>query len=189
MALVQFPHHGLSPAELSAARLDGELCAVGDGYAPADALETPALRAATLLPLLGVNLVAIGMSAAWVHGAIGVPPQVHHVQRGARGVTRPVDRRMRFRDTPLDDADVVVLGGARISSPARTLVDLTRDPSDPATGDAAERLATAPLIAEALAWLVAHRRMPGRQPAMAHLARLDRQLAARAEARQDEVTR
>lgn len=173
MTIARFAHHGLSPAELSAARLDGELTTVGDAYVAADALETPQLRAATLGVLLGRSLVAIGISAAWVHGAVGAPPAVHHVQRtAARGVARPVDRRIRFRDTPIDVADVIVLGGVRVSTPARTLLDLIREPDDSACASAARRLATPALIGEALAWLEAHRRFAGRRPAAAALRAL-----------------
>ncbi|WP_345750192.1 type IV toxin-antitoxin system AbiEi family antitoxin [Microbacterium rhizophilus] len=181
MPRVHFPHEILSPAELSAARLDGELAPIGDGFAPADALESPALRAASLRPLLGDGLVAIGLSAAWVHGALGLPPAVHHVQRGAHRVSRPVRRDIRFRDTPLDAADTVALGGVRVASPARTLVELAREASDAVSAGAARRLATPELVAEAHGWLLAHRRFPGRQPAMAFLARLA--------AAQDDVTR
>lgn len=192
MPAVYFPHDLLTPAELSAARLDGELTLLGDAYAPADALESPALRAATLRHILGESLVAIGMTAAWVHGAIGTPPDVHHVQRGARGVTRPVRRDVRFRDTAIDEADTVWLGGVRVASAARTLVELAREASDPVVAACAGRLATPPLIRDALDWLLAHRRFPGRQPAMAFLVGLscgpptDR--PAR-EADQDDVTR
>ncbi|GAB3270334.1 SAM-dependent methyltransferase [Microbacterium lacusdiani] len=166
MTYARFDHDGLSPAELSAARLDGELVAVGDAYVPADALETPTLRAATLRGILGGSLVAIGLTAAWVHGASGVPPRVHHAQRtAARGVARPVDRRIRFRDTPIAVEDTVLLGGVRVSDPARTLVDLVREFHDPDSAAAARRLATPPLIEQALAWIDAHRRFGGRRPA------------------------
>ncbi|WP_203138509.1 type IV toxin-antitoxin system AbiEi family antitoxin [Microbacterium sp. JZ31] len=189
MARVHLPHEILSPAELSAARVDGDLARVGRGaYAPADALETPAVRAASLRGLLGERLVAIGVSAAWVHGASGAPPAVHHVQRGAHGVGRPVSRGIRFRDTPIDEDDTILLGGVRVATPARTLVELARESSDPLSADCARRLATPALIGEALAWLVAHRRFPGRQPAMAFLAGLtDARSASPAD--QDDVTR
>lgn len=174
MPMAFFPHDRhpravLSLAELSAARLDGELAMVGDAYAAADALETPALRAASLRVLLGTQLVAIGMTAAWVHGAVGRPPAVHHVQRGERGVTRPVRRDVRFRDTAIDPADVVALGGVRVTHAARTLVELAREASDPRCAEAARRLATPGLLAEAAAWLHAHRRFPGRRAALAFL--------------------
>ncbi|WP_309067274.1 hypothetical protein [Microbacterium sp.] len=189
MARVHLPHEILSPAELSAARLDGELTRVGgDAYAPADALETPAVRAASLRGLLGERLVAIGVSAAWVHGASGAPPAVHHVQRGSHGVARPVSRGIRFRDTPIGDDDIVVLGGVRVASPVRTLVELAREASDPLSADCARRLATPALVDAAIGWLVAHRRFPGRQPAMSFLAGLtdDRSVPV---ADQDDVTR
>lgn len=173
MTFARFAHDGLSPAELSAACLDGDLVALGDAFVPADAIEGPALRAATLRPLLGDSLVAIGVTAAWVHGAMGAPPAVHHVQRTpARGVARPVDRRIRFRDTPIDPADTLVLGGVRVATAARALVDLVREPDDPFAARAAPRLATPERVDEALAWLDARVRFAGRRPAAAALRAL-----------------
>jgi len=185
MALVHFAHDLLSPAELSAARLDGELVAIGDGYTAADGLETAAVRAASLRPILGTRLVAIGLSAAWVHGARGLPPAVHHIQRGADGVSRPVRHDIRFRDTPIAEADTVVLGGVRVATPARTLVELARESADPAAARAARRLTTPVLSEEATAWLRAHLRFPGRQRALAFLA----DMASDDPASQDDVTR
>ena len=184
MTLVHFPHELFSPAELSAARLDGDLATLGDAYVPAGGLESPAIRAASLTPILGDRLVAIGISAAWIHGASGLPPAVHHVQRGPAAVSRPVRRDVRFRDTPIDDVDTVILGGVRVATPARTLVELAREATDPAHAAAARRLATPQLIAEARAWLHAHRRFPGRRPAFAFLDAL-----ASADPGQDDVTR
>ncbi|GAA3645317.1 type IV toxin-antitoxin system AbiEi family antitoxin [Microbacterium marinilacus] len=166
MLFMEFGHGGLSPAELSAARLDGDLVVVGDAHVPAHALETPFLRAATLRPVLGDDLIAIGHSAAWVHGALGLPPRVHHVQRGRSRTKRPIDHRVRFRDTALDDADVVRIGGVRVSSRARTLVELARIGDDDPTGAAAaRRIATPEVTREAIAWLDSHLRFPGRRPA------------------------
>ncbi|MGO1629345.1 MAG: hypothetical protein ACTHX2_11060, partial [Microbacterium sp.] len=64
----------LSRTELCAARLDGDVFELGGGYMPADAVDAPALRAATLRDLFRTDLVAVGMSAAWVHGAIDSEP-------------------------------------------------------------------------------------------------------------------
>ena len=186
MPLVHFPHELFSPAELSAARLDGELTLVGEAYASTAGLETSEIRAASMRLILGERLAAIGMSAAWVHGAVGLPPAVHHVQRGRAGVARPVRHDVRFRDTPLAEDDTVVIGGVRVASPARTLVELAREASDPEIATVAARLATPGLIDDALRWLRAHRRFPGRQPAMAYLASL--RSAAR-DPGQDDVTR
>ena len=43
-----FADERLSPAELSAARLDGHLVELGEAYIPADAVETRGLRAGSL---------------------------------------------------------------------------------------------------------------------------------------------
>src|SRR3546814_4417455 len=45
----------LSQAELSAACLDGDLVPLGDGFVPADLIETTALRAASLRPVLEIG--------------------------------------------------------------------------------------------------------------------------------------
>src|SRR3546814_10427379 len=77
----------LSQAELSAACLDGDLVPLGEGFVPADLIETTALRAASLRPVLGTSLAASHLSAAWVLGGIDDPPARHRVQRA-------VDRRL-----------------------------------------------------------------------------------------------
>ena len=54
----------LSLAELSAARLDGDLVELGDAFIPADAIETGALRAGSLTSMLGDTLAATHLTAA-----------------------------------------------------------------------------------------------------------------------------
>ena len=76
-----FVDERLSLAELSAARLDGHLIEVDAAYMPADTVETPSARAASLGPLLRDLMAATHLSAAWVHGVISEPPSRHTVQR------------------------------------------------------------------------------------------------------------
>ncbi|MFT4220376.1 MAG: hypothetical protein QM611_07675 [Microbacterium sp.] len=124
---VYFAHAGLSPAELSAARLDGHLVELGEGYIPADAVETPALRAASLTPILGDLLAATHSSAAWVHGALDAPPRRHTVQRAVdHRIGHVVGRGVVYRDGRLPEHDIVRIGGMAVSSPSRTLADLAR---------------------------------------------------------------
>ncbi|GGH35622.1 hypothetical protein [Microbacterium album] len=173
MAIVRFGHEPLSPAELSAACLDGELVALGEGYAPSDALSTPWVRAASLRPLLRDGLVGIGLTAAWVHGGVGEPPAVHRVQRLAgRHLSRPVQSRVRYRDTPLAVSDAALLAGVRIATLVRTLVDLARESDEPASASAARRLASPVTLRDAHAWLDAHPRMPGSRAARCFLREL-----------------
>lgn len=178
-----FAHDRLSPAELSAARLDGHLVEVGEGYMPADAVETAAMRAASLRPLLQPGgrsvLAAVLLSAAWVHGAIPEPPARHCIQRA-------VDRRIRaragpravFRDVPVPDDDLLVLGGVLVTTPARTLGDLARTETpagDPAVTDAIDVLAAGPGAArDAIIRLALAPALPGKRTALTRLRALER---------------
>ncbi|MEQ6898488.1 hypothetical protein [Microbacterium sp. KR10-403] len=126
-AHLYFPGDRLSAAELTAACLDGHLVAVGDAYIPADAVETAALRAGSIAPLLGDGLAATGLSAAWIHGGIDEPPARHRVQRvGTRRLHHVIDRRLEYHDTPIPEADLTRVGGVRVATPARTVGDLLR---------------------------------------------------------------
>lgn len=174
----------LSQAELSAARLDGHVVELGEGYIPADAIETRGLRAASLSGLLGETLAATHLSAAWVHGALPEPPLRHTVQRAVeRRLHHVLGRRFVYRDLQVDDNDLQPIGGVRVTSPVRTLADLSRIPDDEYA--AAARLMadlTPELTLDAVAWLEGHGALPHKRSALAFL----RGLAAR---NQDEVTR
>ena len=156
-AFLFFPGDRLSSTELRAARLDGHVVEVGDAYAPADTVETAALRGASLLPLLGSALAATHLSAAWVLGAMPEPPARHTVQRASeRRPHSTFDVRVQYRDLQLPDADLILIGGARVTTPERTLADLART-DDAQHRRAFELLADAEpgLAAAALEWLEA----------------------------------
>lgn len=117
----------LSRAELTAACLDGHLVELGDAYMPADAVETAALRAGALTPLLGETLAATHLTAAWIHGGLSRPPTRHSVQRAVeRRLHLMPDRHVVYRDTSVPATDLDLIGGVRVTTPARTLVDLAR---------------------------------------------------------------
>lgn len=121
----------LSLAELTAARLDGDVFELGEAYIPADAVETRALRAGSLAEILGDTLAATHLSAAWVHGALHGPPARHTVQRGvARRVHRTPSRHIVYRDLAVDPADLLLIGGVRVTTRLRTLADLARVDDD-----------------------------------------------------------
>jgi hypothetical protein len=121
----------LSLAELTAARLDGDVVELGDAYIPADAVETRALRAGSLAALLGDTLAATHLTAAWVHGALPSPPARHTVQRAvARRLHRMPSRHLVYRDLAVDPADLALIGGVRVTTPLRTLIDLARVDDD-----------------------------------------------------------
>lgn len=180
------PGDRLSTAELSAARLDGDVVEVGDGYMPADAVETAALRAGSLGGILLDLYAATHLSAVWIHGGIDEPPSRHSVQRAVpRRVTAVHDRRIIVRDTPLAAGDVESIGGALVTTPTRTLADLCRV-DDIAHRAAAEEFARrAPgLAARTHARLSSRGKLPHKRRALALLA----DLATRAPGQED-VTR
>ena len=173
----------LSRAELTAACLDGHLVALGDAYIPADAVETPALRAGSLTRVLGDTLAATHLTAAWVHGALPSPPVRHTVQRAVsrRLHVRP-DRRLVYRDLTVPPDDLLLLGGVLVTNPARTLADLARA-SDDEHRAAADLLASAqPGVVELAIARLEQGRLPGKRNALAWL----REYAAE---RQEDVTR
>jgi hypothetical protein len=180
-----FADDKLSAAELSAARLDGHVVELGDAYIPADAVETTGLRAGSLRGILGDTLAATHLSAAWVHGALHEPPARHTVQRAVpRRLHHVFGRRIVYRDLAVDPADLVMIGGVRVTTLERTLADLSRVVDDE-HARAARLLADAHpgLASDALGWIDARGRMPNKRSAVAFL----RGLTAREP--QEEVTR
>ncbi|MDF2492003.1 MAG: hypothetical protein K0Q58_581 [Microbacterium sp.] len=166
-----FPGERLSPAELSAACLDGHLVGLGEGYVPADTVETSALRAASLRAVAGPQLAAILESAAWVHGALDEPPARHRLQRtSARRLHEPIGRRFVYRDPQLPAADIVRIGDVAVTSVPRTVADLARSGTD---ADRRVLRAFARLdrrtLEDGCGWLRAAVRIPHKRPALALL--------------------
>jgi hypothetical protein len=180
-----FPGDRFSPAELTAACLDGHLVGLGEGYVPADLVETVVLRAASLAAILGDTLAATHESAAWVLGVLDDPPARHTVQRAVdRRIHHVLDRRLVYRDSLIEPDDLLLSAGVLVSTPARTLADLAR------SGDAASNeLAISwtqrdhRVASEALDWLARHRGVPRKVAARRILTR------ARKPEAQEDVTR
>ncbi|MBW9095190.1 hypothetical protein JNB62_16020 [Microbacterium jejuense] len=168
----------LSQAELTAACLDGHLVELGDAYMPADAVETAALRAGALSRLLGETLAATHLTAAWIHGGLLHPPARHTVQRAVpRRLHLMPDRHVVYRDSAVPADDLELVGGVRVTTPARTLVDLART-TDAAHARAAGLLARAhpAAIAPAIARLE-HGRLPHKNVALGVLRSIDAEIA------------
>lgn len=132
-ALVYLPGGRLTIAELWAARLDGHLVELGEGFIPADLVEGAATRAATLATLIPRGTAASGPTAAWIHGAGDSPPARHHVSRAVGRRIRPaLHWRVVMHDVPVPEAEQMLLGGVLTTAPVRTMVDLAlglhRDP-------------------------------------------------------------
>ncbi|WP_298742369.1 SAM-dependent methyltransferase [uncultured Microbacterium sp.] len=183
-----FSGDGLSLAELTAARLDGDLIDVGEAFMPTDAVETRALRAASLRRLIPTTVALTHASAAWIHGAVSTPPARHTVQRLSRVRMHVRDPRLIYRDHAVSSTDVVEIGGISVTSPARTLADLVREfcGGVHSARPLAESMARwrPDLPAETLGWLEHAPPMHFKRPARTFL----RHLAERAAA-QEEVTR
>lgn len=191
---IYFAGDALSIAELSAASLDGHVVELGEGFMPADAIETPAMRAASLRALLGETKAASLLTAAWIWGAIAQPPARHSAHRAVpHRLHHVISRRLVLHDVFLGDDARVRLGGVWVSTPLHTLIALVRDvaastrtgvqtsptsrPEHPAA-HAARALVEmgAAVPADALAWLATRRRMPDAQASRAFLLALDERL-------------
>lgn len=127
-ALFYHPGERLSLTELSAARLDGHVVEVGEGYMPADTVESSADRAVSVAMLLPPRTAASGPTAAWVHGAGDRPPAIHHVTRVGRRRprTRPSVRVVHHERTLAPD-EVQLIGGVPVTTPLVTAVTLLFD--------------------------------------------------------------
>jgi hypothetical protein len=122
----------LPHAELAAARLDGELFAIDEGWICADEPERAELRATAVAALLptstGIDrLVMMGLTAAWLHGATDAPPWRHEVcARVDERATLRLPRRFLLRELALIDGDECRVGVLRVTTPVRTVFDLAR---------------------------------------------------------------
>ncbi|WEK59855.1 MAG: hypothetical protein P0Y60_10835 [Candidatus Microbacterium colombiense] len=142
-ALLYLPGRQLSLTELSAARIDGHVVAVGDAFIPADVIEDADVRASSLRLLVQPGTAAAGPTAAWIHGAGSEPPGVHHIRRAITRRVRPaINGRLVFHDAVLDPRDVQHLGGIAVCAPVRTMLDLALGlHRDPRLGEWIDRLA------------------------------------------------
>lgn len=172
-------------AELCAARLDGELFAIDDGWAPVDEPDLPAFRAAVVALRVPRSLVIERLSAAWVHGGLAAPPEVAQfcVPLSSR-IAVINDRRATVREVRIDDGEIVEFGSVRCTSVVRTGFDLLREPSLDDTF-AEEVVATLIAPRPGLAAALRHRleaatRMPHKSTALARLDRAVRVGAAAA---------
>lgn len=113
-------------AELLAARLDGEVFAVGGAFAPVDELEQPRHRAASLAEA-NSRLIAEQRTAAWIWGALASPPALHEFcSTMEERVAHQVSRWITVREVVIEPDDIVTLAGRRVTSALRTCVDLAR---------------------------------------------------------------
>lgn len=120
-------HLDLPLAELSAARLDGEVYAVDEGYCPVDVPSGPFERAAAIADYCQGRLMAEQRTAAWIWGALSeAPPRLELcASLGARA--RPAHPiRSIVREVVIDERELVLLAGVGVTTPLRTIIDLAR---------------------------------------------------------------
>ena len=135
-------------AELCAACHDGDLVRLDDAFICVDEPDRTDVRAGALrsaLPDVRAvgHLVAIGWSAAWIHGAVDSAPWQHEVcvRADERASVRLAPRFLQ-RELRLRDYDEMLIAGLRVTTPARTLHDLTRrSANSPGFASASQRLA------------------------------------------------
>ncbi len=117
----------LTHVELQAAALDGECYRLGEGFVPIGVPPTAATRAAAVVGGRSPRLVVALGSAAWVWGADARPPAVPEFLVDLRARWRPpLGERIHVVESVLREGDAVRLGGAAVTSPVRTAVDLAR---------------------------------------------------------------
>ena len=124
----------LPAVELQAARLDGELYGLADGYCPVGELEGPVHRARAALSTRSPRLIAESLTAAWIWDAAPRPDRLRFAVRPDARARLSPDQHITVRELVFDPGDVVDLDGARATSPLRTIIELARH--DDATWDA-----------------------------------------------------
>ena len=165
----------LSIAELHAAKLDGALLPIGDGFRAIDRPDGRSQRLAALLPTLPERVVVSEESAAWVWGALADAPEPLRLSAALRHRARlTVSATMIVREVRFGPDDIVALdagGGAQITvtSPERTALDLARAADRPSAVAALRGMfAThAAYPDDVKSVLLAHVRLAGRTAAIA----------------------
>lgn len=130
-------HAPLSPAELTAAVLDGDLEPVSrTAYGVAARPHHALVRASAARTVMPSGHAAVRTTAAWIHGALDHEPEPHHVQLLAGA---PVRRHWALglvaHTWPLPLSDATDIGGVPVATLERTCYDVARavitGPHDP----------------------------------------------------------
>jgi hypothetical protein len=122
------PHSNveLPLAELSSARLDGELYALGDSWRCIDDPDNLITRAGTLRLVAPERAVAERFSASWIYGLSPEPAQHQFcIDITARVHVAP-QPRLQLREVDCAVEHTVQLGGLSVTTPVRTVTDLAR---------------------------------------------------------------
>lgn len=117
----------LPEAELHAAKLDGEVFAVGECFSPVDEVIGPAHRARSLAAVLPARMIAEQHTAAWVFGATDVPPPRPELCTDIDARARPASLAvLAVREVVIESSEFCWMGGMRVTTPLRTALDLAR---------------------------------------------------------------
>lgn len=116
----------LSPLAWAGLHRDGLLEPLwGDAAATVGVLPGTARRALALAPLVPARGTVGRLAAAWVHTGLLPPEQVDVLVPSGGRRTDPHPRR-RAAEAVLDDRDVLVVAGVRVTTVLRTGVDVAR---------------------------------------------------------------
>lgn len=122
------PGHRLSAVELAAARLDGHVIEIGDGYMPMDTVEGADARATSIAHLVAAHTAACGPTAAWIHGAGDSPPLLHHVRRtSATRVRTATASRVVYHEGRAAPESVQTIAGVKVVGVLPTAMELVFD--------------------------------------------------------------
>ena len=116
----------LPEVELQAAALDGELVRVVDSWASVADPDDPVRRASALADALGTTVIAARETAAWIWGARAAPPRRLDAVVPSSARHHDAGPDVRVGEVLIDDDETVRLGGLRVTSPTRTVLDLLR---------------------------------------------------------------
>jgi hypothetical protein len=116
----------LSPVELQAARLDGEVYDLAGAYCLLGELEAPRHRARAVLAGRSPRLIAELGTAAWIWGAVDTLDQLEFaVTPDARARLGPA-HHATVREIVYEPGDLAALDGCQVTTPLRTILDLAR---------------------------------------------------------------
>ena len=127
VSLADFIDTGLSHVERQAMVLDGELYRLGELFVPVAIPDADAVRAAAVHTGRPGHLVIARHTAAWVWGASPVRPrQDQFLADLATRARVPLHPGIEIMESVITDGDVIRLGGASVTAPLRTVLDLCR---------------------------------------------------------------
>lgn len=123
-------HQDLPEAELHAAKLDGELYRIDQCFSPVDEIESRERRARSLVLTIPARLIVEQRSAAWIHGAAGLPSTHQFCADISARVRTGTLITLPVREVVITADDLVTIAGLSVTTPVRTVVDLARISAD-----------------------------------------------------------